>query len=523
MSTDTDEIDQASSQAGQTDLPWKIFINYRREDASAEARLLYERLVKPFGAENVFLDVINLRAGQKWLQEIKSHATRSGVFLVVIGPRWLQILKKRAQDNFGNADPDIVELEIKTALGKGSTIDVIPVIIGEATPPTEDSLPKSLRPLAARHIEHIRIDDALDHDVDHLIDSILRIAREKPVPEVVAEPLTESKQVDHGTIVGNAHGEHYEEVLDYIVHEGTLVPLLGSRVNACDRTEPWQDDSGTLPDDMELADNLARRFRLESQSRDLAEVSQYVSETRGKPDLYRSLRQILGAESKPNSVHRYLSLLPSRLAALDLPKRYQLIITTNYDNSLELAFQEAEEPYDLAVYMASGPFKGRFVHFPFDGEPEVIAVPNKYTKLPVDDDLELERSLIVKIHGAVDGGEGSFQWKENYVITEDQYIEYLSESPADSLIPIQILQKLKSCHCLFLGYTMRDWRLRVFLKRIWPGGSIEAKSWAIEESPDLLEKEFWSHAGRVDLLNASLAEYVTALNSTMSTLSQAPS
>ncbi len=45
----------------------------------------------------------------------------------------------------------------------------------------------------------------------------------------------------------------------------------------------------------------------------------------------------------------------------------------------------------------------------------------------------------MKIHVAVDGSSGAYRWKDNYVITEDQYIEYLSHSPVESLVPVQIL------------------------------------------------------------------------------------
>ena len=71
---------------------------------------------------------------------------------------------------------------------------------------------------------------------------------------------------------------------------------------------------------------------------------------------------------------------------------------------------------------------------------------------------------------------GTYRWRDNYVITEDHYIDYLSRSPVESLVPIQILDKLRDSHCLFLGYTMRDWNLRVFLKRIWGGQQLAAKS-----------------------------------------------
>ena len=118
--------------------------------------------------------------------------------------------------------------------------------------------------------------------------------------------------------------------------------------------------------------------------------------------------------------------------------------------------------------------------------------------------------MIVKIHGAVDGSVGDYRWRENYVITEDHYIDYLSRSPIESLVPVQVLDKLRESHCLFLGYTVRDWNLRVFLKRIWEG-SLGAKSWAVEPDPDILEKDFWAQSN-VDLYAADLADYVDQLS-----------
>ena len=159
--------------------------------------------------------------------------------------------------------------------------------------------------------------------------------------------------------------------------------------------------------------------------------------------------------------------------------------------------------------MASGRDKGKFVHFPYEGAPRAIAEPNTYTKLPIGGDYELERTLIVKIHGAVDGNFGDYRWKENYVITEDHYIDYLSKSPIESLVPVQVLDKLRDSHCLFLGYTVRDWNLRVFLKRIWEG-RLGAKSWAVEPDPDVLEKDLWTQSN-VDLYAADLADYVDQL------------
>src|SRR5262249_17532741 len=149
----------------------------------------------------------------------------------------------------------------------------------------------------------------------------------------------------------------------------------------------------------------------------------------------------------------------------------------------------------------------RFVHFPYrKHQPEPIARPNSYSDLPVGEDGEIQRTLIVKIHGAVDRESGEYHWKENYAVTEDHYIDYLTRSPVENLLPFPTLDTLKTGHCLFLGYTMHDWHLRVFLQRIWRGRQLAAKSWAAQAGPDLLEKEFWGRSN-VELFNASPHDY----------------
>ena len=294
---------------------------------------------------------------------------------------------------------------------------------------------------------------------------------------------------------------HYEAVIRFLVGQGTVVPLLGSRV------------CGTLPDAEKIAADLAERFGLESGV-ELPRVAQQVYVTSGRPDLVRTLRQILAKEANPHPVHRFLARFPRELERLGLPPRYQMIVTTNYDTTLERAFDEENEPYDLAVYMASGDQHGHFVHFPFDRDPEPITVPNRYGKFPIDDFGELTRTVIVKVHGGVESESGGYAAKDNFVITEDHYIDYLSAGPIESLVPVQILGKLSESHCLFLGYAMRDWHLRVFLKRIWRGEPLGSRSWAIDRDPNVFEKDFWSQFG-VEYFAVGLADYVEELQRQM--------
>ena len=117
-------------------------------------------------------------------------------------------------------------------------------------------------------------------------------------------------------------------------------------------------------------------------------------------------------------MHRFLAAFPTTLERLGLEKRYQLIVTTNYDDTLERAFDDQNEPYDLAVYMAArGELTqgadatqggGRSLHIPHEGEPRVIEKPNEYSEFPISKfTFGLERTIIVKIHGAVDTDRGA--------------------------------------------------------------------------------------------------------------------
>ena len=74
----------------------------------------------------------------------------------------------------------------------------------------------------------------------------------------------------------------------------------------------------------------------------------------------------------------------------------------------------------------------------------------------------------MKLHGGTaDLGREWRAVRDNFVITEDDYIGYLTQGPVESLIPLQILNKMRESHFLFLGYRMQDWTRRVFLQRVW--------------------------------------------------------
>ncbi len=139
------------------------------------------------------------------------------------------------------------------------------------------------------------------------------------------------------------------------------------------------------------------------------------------------------------------------------------------------------------------------------GEPHLIDKPNKYRGLSFD-----QRTVILKIHGAVTRDEATGD-HDSYVITEDHYIDYMLNTEVTALLPVPLPEKLKRSHYLFLGYGLKDWNLRVILRRIWKDQALDWKSWAVKRDSDAIDEQFWKKRN-VDIINADLQDYIASLS-----------
>jgi hypothetical protein len=296
---------------------------------------------------------------------------------------------------------------------------------------------------------------------------------------------------------------HYRMVAKAIV-EGRVVPLLGAGVNLCGRPKEASWQPGVYaPSGRELATHLADDYGYPpDEARDLVRISEYVAVSAGSGELYLELRKLFDADYPPTALHQLLAELPGILRGRGSPTPYQLIVTTNYDDILERAFQAAGEPFDLIWYMAQGEEQGKFWHRPPDGEARLINEPNVYDELRRD-----QRSVILKMHGAVDRVNPK---RDSYVITEDDYIEYLTRTQIENLVPLHVRAAFLESHFLFLGYSLSDWNLRVILHRIWGEQTLSWKSWAVQLAPPEIDQKFWGERG-VEILDMRLEEYVVAL------------
>jgi DNA-binding SARP family transcriptional activator len=312
------------------------------------------------------------------------------------------------------------------------------------------------------------------------------------VDELGIEPTRELQQL-HGAMLRQDAGlevpgaappsaDHFEQVLGALF-EGRLVAVLGTDV-------------------ADLATRLAQRFDYSDDGSSLPRVAQFVAVMKGSGPLYDELHALLDAEASPTPVHRLFASLPPLLRERGVP--HQLLVTTSYDLALEAAFLEAGEEFDVVSYVASGPHRGKFCHIGPDGTGRLIDLPNTYaTELSLD-----ERTVILKLHGQVDRGPER-EW-ESFVITEDDYIDYLAKSDVAGAVPVGLAAKLRRSHFLFVGYTMADWNLRVVLNRLWSDQPLSYRSWAVQPDAKPLEREFWRRRD-VDVREVPLDRYVETL------------
>ena len=295
--------------------------------------------------------------------------------------------------------------------------------------------------------------------------------------------LRQDAALDVGTPRAETRADRLGDVAATLL-AGRLVPVLGADV-------------------AELTTRLAERFEYPANGDTLPRVAQYIAVMNGSGPLYDELHTLLETGLPPTSVHRFFASLPPLLRERGVP--HQLIVTTSYDLALERAFLDAGEEFDVVSYLAAGRNRGKFCHVAPDGSGTLIEVPNTYAN-----ELSLERrTIILKLHGQVGQNADDRRW-ESFVVTEDDYIDYLAQSEMTSVVPVALGAKLRRSHFLFLGYTMADWNLRLLLHRLWGDEPLSYRSWAVQPEPMPLEREFWRRRD-VDVLEIPLERYTDAL------------
>ena len=154
----------------------QVFISYRRGDAKAEARSIFQCLQRAFGDDVPFMDVDSITKGRDFEAALTSSLSGCRAMLVVIGPGWLNSESADGQRRIEDPN-DFVAKEVVAALTRA--IPVIPVLVNDASMPVPSALPPNLRPLCSRQAAKVSHEN-FGRDVAAVADSIRPLLTFRP-------------------------------------------------------------------------------------------------------------------------------------------------------------------------------------------------------------------------------------------------------------------------------------------------------------------------------------------------------
>jgi hypothetical protein len=222
-----------------------------------------------------------------------------------------------------------------------------------------------------------------------------------------------------------------------------------------------------------------KRFPKDDVS-NLAAVAQTYESLHQRKALVDRVRELVENDKEPSPVLR-------ALAEMDFP----VIVTTNYDTLFQKALGLAGKVPFLSTYQCN------------EGSPMPVPVRDM-TMTPT-----AREPFLYKMHGDIQTG-------DSLVLTDEDYIQFIlrmrDQHPLNS-IPNAVMEAIKVAPTLFVGYCLRDYNLRVLLKRlrqIDPGNVPPAYS--IDLSPDPIIWDVWSARRRyVNFVTLNVWEFVPRL------------
>ena len=219
----------------------------------------------------------------------------------------------------------------------------------------------------------------------------------------------------------------WDDLLEYI-EERRVVPIIGAEL----LTVP-DGRGGEAPLQCVLAEKLAERLRIpvDDVNGDDAlhqVVCRYLQRGGRREEVYPRLRNLLKELAPP---------VPEPLRQLARIRHFTLFVSTTFDSLLAQALDEER----------------------YGGLPKTTSLayaPNHNQDLPLD----ARRATTPTVFHLL----GRMSASPDYVITEEDTLEFFTSMQTESKRPNVLLDELKSSHLLLIGNTFPDWLTRFFIR-----------------------------------------------------------
>lgn len=293
------------------------------------------------------------------------------------------------------------------------------------------------------------------------------------------------------------------ETIRRAILEDQIVFFLGAGASlspAFDyENQSWAPDSGVAPSAANLSAELLRGSNIDTSEiacLELPRIASLYEACRSRGELRNEMERLFGRCKKPLPLHEYLSKLDS----------HPIIVTTNFDDLIERQFDKVGKEYDLLLYAADGAGESnKRLHLSLasgGGKIETGFASNELARC-----LKLgEKPLIYKIHGSIGNTRNRLR-PGHFVITERDYEEIIAKG--SYLLPPALLERFDYRHFLFLGYSVRDWNIRVLLRKLL-NETRHQTSWAILAKSDEVAMRTWGRRS-LEVVTATIQEFLTGV------------
>lgn len=235
-----------------------------------------------------------------------------------------------------------------------------------------------------------------------------------------------------------------------------------------------------------LADRLNAKVAVPGRIRgNMWSVAQYIESRRHRQTLEKLLAEIFAPAVAPSPLHRWLAGLPG------LP----LIIDTWYDGAMAAALAEAR----------SGGGWGQIQGVTRNGEWRDIwrkTFDAAGTELEDEGAAAAWQTVLYKPHGSVAPA-------ANYLISDSDYVEVLTEIDIQSPIPPLVKDLRTTRGFVFLGCRFYDQMLRMYARQIMKRSSGPYYA-VVPEAPTKNEEKFFEELG-IEVIRLALSEAVAVL------------
>lgn len=327
------------------------------------------------------------------------------------------------------------------------------------------------------------------------------------VVEYIAE--IEGRLTKRRSQITIAQINEYQPLLNALL-DGKLVPFLGWDAALCGRLPQGGWAMGQfMPSAEEVAHHLAETYNYSIAS--LSELSQRMAVVENHDALYERLGELFNADYPPTILHRLLAEIPRRLKEKGyprLPTRRFVVVSASFDTMLEQAFHDIGQPFHLFSYRPpthheQGAGIARFLHTEPDGTVREVLEPNKDAVILADRE---PYPILIKLNGT-----SINNTPNSVVVTEDQYLQYPAQ-PLTDLLPFTVLEAMRPCTFLFLGYNLQAWNLRLLWQRIrFASNKVHTDAWAVHPDAGLIARRYWE-ANTVKAITSSLEGFVAYMS-----------